>query len=467
MTIMNYLKSMNNDNNANKKEFIEIKVILSENIASKMYYKLLSLKLSLLFNSDNHYFILFDGVYYIHKHTLITLQDLEENSNSIEKLIAISEPEMEKNINLYSISFKKYVQIKNSQGFNISKIFSINTSMKYYNIYIFNKRKRESIQKKLRLMMTSKKIKIADDEEEEHNSSNKNNQIEKIKLMENNGSTSQGKSSNHNVGNINLGIRNKKRDSIFEYGGFNKIKRINNFIIFIQIVAVILEYLFYKKLLTDTGDNFYSYINFHEFSKLYFQLFSSIIGVSCISYNNQCYILTNIFIKQYFKENPSKTFFNYTIVSQIENDILSKLLLKRRNNLVDIHKSIGNKEFSVLFGKQINFIKISQNLIHGKMNFSLTEINIQFSEAILIMCNSFQALTNITGNPIYLLNKINNPFPFLNKYNNHTLYDFQREFYEMIINFKLYYKEFNFIDSRLRDRLFLKSDYISILLFFL
>ena len=109
--------------------------------------------------------------------------DLGENSNSIEKLIAVSEPELEKYTNSYSISFKKYVQLKNSQGFNISKIFSINTSMKYYNIYIFNKRKRESIQKKLRLMMTSKKIKIADDEEEEHNSSNKNNQIEKIKLI--------------------------------------------------------------------------------------------------------------------------------------------------------------------------------------------------------------------------------------------------------------------------------------------
>ena len=121
---------------------------------------------------------------------------MEENSNSIEKLIAVSEPELEKN-NSYSISFKKYVQIKNSQGFNISKIFSINTSMKYYNIYTLSKKERLSLQKKLRQMMTSKK---SDEEEEEHNSSNKNNQIEKIKLMEDNASTSQGKSSSHNAG---------------------------------------------------------------------------------------------------------------------------------------------------------------------------------------------------------------------------------------------------------------------------
>ena len=126
-------KIMNNNlktiyNNNDKREFIEIKVILSKNIDSKMYYKLLSLQLSVLFNSDNYYFILFDGVYCLHKYTLITLQELGENSHSIEKLIAVSEPELEKNINS-SISFKKYVQIKNSQGFNISKISSIIISM--------------------------------------------------------------------------------------------------------------------------------------------------------------------------------------------------------------------------------------------------------------------------------------------------------------------------------------------------
>ena len=39
---------------------------------------------------------MFDGFYYFYNHTLITLMDLGENSNSIEKLIAVSEPELEK-----------------------------------------------------------------------------------------------------------------------------------------------------------------------------------------------------------------------------------------------------------------------------------------------------------------------------------------------------------------------------------
>ena len=65
------LKSMNN--NKNKKDFIEIKLILWENIDSKVYFKLLTLKLSPLFNNTTPYFILFDGFYMIQKNTIITL----------------------------------------------------------------------------------------------------------------------------------------------------------------------------------------------------------------------------------------------------------------------------------------------------------------------------------------------------------------------------------------------------------
>ena len=61
------------NNNKNKKDFIEIKLILWENIDSKVYFKLLTLKLSPLFNNTTPYFILFDGFYMIQKNTIITL----------------------------------------------------------------------------------------------------------------------------------------------------------------------------------------------------------------------------------------------------------------------------------------------------------------------------------------------------------------------------------------------------------
>jgi hypothetical protein len=266
--------------------------------------------------------------------------------------------------------------------------------------------------------MTSKK---SDEEEEEHNSSNKNNQIEKIKLMEDNASTSQGKSSSHNAGITNIGVRNKKRDNIFEHEGFNKTKQINFLVIFIAIIAIIAEYFYLNQLKKDTNNNNKSYIHFREFSKLYFQLFSSLIGVSCVRYNNSCLILTNIYTENYFGDNQAT--FNYTILAMIQNDILSALILERKNYLSDIHKCIGDKNYEDIFGHEIKYFRITQSYLNGNINTHLSEINIQFSEALLIICNSFQSLTNITNYPISILNKLENPFSNLKMENIEILND--------------------------------------------
>ena len=93
----------------NKLEFIEIKLIISENIFSKMYYKLLTLKLTPLFKNDNNHFILLDGLYFFQKNIMITHQDFDENSNAKEEILGVSEPKLEKESGKNSelISLKK------------------------------------------------------------------------------------------------------------------------------------------------------------------------------------------------------------------------------------------------------------------------------------------------------------------------------------------------------------------------
>ena len=81
------------NNNKTKKDYLEIKFIFCENIDSKIYYKLLTLKLTPLFNNINPYFVLFDGIYNINPYTIITLKDLEENKrNEKERIISVSDP---------------------------------------------------------------------------------------------------------------------------------------------------------------------------------------------------------------------------------------------------------------------------------------------------------------------------------------------------------------------------------------
>jgi hypothetical protein len=71
----------------NKSEFIEIKLIICENIETKLFYRLLILKLTPLFNCDfNSYYLLFDGSFYLYKNTVMTFQNFENRRNINQKI---------------------------------------------------------------------------------------------------------------------------------------------------------------------------------------------------------------------------------------------------------------------------------------------------------------------------------------------------------------------------------------------
>ena len=459
----NNFKTASN-NNKNKKEFIETKIILCENFSSKMYYKLFTLKLSILYSSDNNYFILFDGQYYLHSQTIITLQDSESKSIHKEKLVGVSEPSLDNSFHSSSVNFKKLIIWHNGQGFNITKLSSFNIINKIYNIYQISKKEKNKNEKNLNQMDSKKELSMIDNNEE--NSSQKNNEMEKINVFEDNSSVqSQTTESIHSAGISSLGIRNKKRDNIFEHEGFNKTKKMNFIVIIVAILALLIEYFYLNKLQNDTNNNNNSYIHFREFSKLYFQLFSSLIGVSCIKYNGKCLILTNIYTEEYYGDKPIE--FNYTILAMVQNDILCQLILQRKNYLADIHKCIGDKNFNEIFGQELKYLRIAQNFIGGTVNTYAAEINIQFSEALLIICNSFQALKDISINPITILEKGNNSFSNLKKENIEVLNDIQKNFYEMILNYMNFYWAFDFANTKLHNNLFSKSNFIEGFIYFL
>ena len=453
-------KSVNN--NKTKNEYIEIRLIISENISSKMFYKLLTLKITPLFNNDNSHFILFDGQYFLHKNTVITLQDFDV-LNSKEKLLAVSEPKLEKKTNE---SFKKYLIWQDEQGFTALKISSFNICNKLYRIYQISKKNIEMMKRKLqRKTDVIKNGGIESDEEEEQASINKNMKKDKTPIVEDNASVaSQQTGHNFSAGISGVGVRNKKSDNIYNYGGFNKIKKIIILIIAFVLISLIIEHFYLNSLENDTYNNNISLLEYRQFYKLYFQLFSSILEVACIFYKEDCIILTDIFTEKYNIENYEN--FNYTLFVSIQNEILSKKLLEKRSNLANIHKCIGNKKYNKLFGKGVEYTRISQNSIQGKVVFNISLVKIDFSEAILIICNSFQLLSNFNRNPILFLNKISDdPFKNLNNNENEYLNDFQKEFYEMVLNYKLYYREFNSINEELEEILLSKSNYIQIFIY--
>ena len=292
--------------------------------------------------------------------------------------------------------------------------------------------------------------------------------MEKIVLLEDNCSvSSQQTGSTFSTGISNIGGRNKKKENIFEYGGFNKIKQIGYLALFITIILLIIEYIYLMTLQSQSYNNSVSLLQYREFYKLYFQLFSSILGISCIEYNNKCLRIIDSFVNQ-FDEISTEEIYNFSL---IQNMVLAKQIMEKKSYLVNIHKCIGNKKYNELFGKEIEYLRLSQSIVDGSLKLDITNIKMQFSEAILHMCNSFQLLAEQCGlHNLNILSGDNDPFLYLNeRYKNESnqeyISDYKKEFYEMIINYKNYYKEFNFINDQLDSIITNKSIFIKVFIY--
>ena len=441
------------------KNLIEIKLILSENISTKMYYKLLTLQLRVLFNNENNFYIFFDGFYNIDKNILISLTDLEDDINPKEQLIFISN-QLEKDKT--KVLFKNYLTRKNNFGFNISKIATFNLSIKLYKIY--NISKQEIVTNK---SIITKKIKRLSTDKTNNNKSLLDNNKSKNEKMEQNddnntNTSSQQAGSTNSNGKSNLIFKNKKKDNIYEYGGFNKLKRIIYIISFFYMTLFILQFSYSLRLYKDTSQNNISLCHYREFYQLYYQLFSSIIEVTCIYSNSSgCLSLINVFQENYYKKNQEKEFFNYTLFVMIQNEQLAERIMDKKKYLVNIHQEIGNQKYKELFGKNIDYYRIIKNVDEEKVQLNITRVTMQFSEAILIVCNQFQQLSSISYNEAFILNKNENPFSnYIEIHKNNELNDNEKEFYEMILNYKVLYDEFKNINNELTNILNKKSDYI-------
>ena len=429
------------DNNRNTKDYIEIKLVVCENISSRIYYKLLTLKLKPLFNSNICYSISFEGFFNFHKNTIVTIQDFGENIRAKEKLISVSEPELEFNKEIYSIPFKNYISLQDNLGFITQKISSLNIKNKYFNIYMISKKEKESKKSERK----HSQIKIEDDDEEYQTNIKRNT---KIQLMEDTGSvSSQNTGSSYSGGISAVGKGNKKK--YYKFGGFNKIKEIIIFLIIISLIFLLIEYFLFNKYQEKIFNNRSLFSDFNEFGNMYFRLFSSILGASCISSDNSCFKIIKIFIDQYSSNLDND--FNFERMIMVQNEMLAKKLLDKKSNLYNIHKYLGNNKYNELFGRKIQYLRLTQNIIDQKNFFSLGKVSIPFSEAILTMCNSFNLLTSLDSEEsIFILSGLANPFAFLNSLPiNINLDDYQKEFSEMILNFQYYYGRFNLINYEL------------------
>ena len=292
---------------------------------------------------------------------------------------------------------------------------------------------------------------------------NRSTKFDKNQLIEENASVSSLTAASTFNGEISsLGKRNKKSENILEFGGFNKIKTIDTISILIGLILLLIEYIILDNFQKNNYNYTKSLFEYSQFNKLYFQFFSSVLTVVKIGKEDHYIKIIDPFVYEYTHKNNQESFDDYSLII-CQNIIISQLMMQNRNYLVNIHKSIGSEKYNELFNKVINFSKVTQKIVNKKYYYNITQVNIQFSEAILSACNSFQNLAMDSNETILLLNGKDNPFGQIlhnSDGDNYYLNDYQKEMYEMILNYKNYYKEFNNINGKLLDIIGSKTESI-------
>ena len=445
----------------NRKEYIKIEIIICQNIFSRIYYQLVTLKLTPLFNTDNNYFILLDGVNYIHKHSVITLVDQEQNHFAEENIFSISEPRLELETEIFPITLKRYKKWLYDQGFTLSKVFSFNIYSKFYYIYMVlsrNKDFKRKVDKNSMSFIGEAKI-MEVEEVEREKSFNKNSHKEKVNYREDTASFfSQQLLNSIDKGMINVGFKNKKIEESYNHAGFDKIRKIAYLVIAINIIFIIIEYINLISLKKEIESSSVTFHEFREFYKLYFQLFSMTLSIACVEEDSSnCNSVISFYAEKYFEEHPRDKFDIMSFL-RLQNFQLSKDLMDKRYIFNNIYKNIGEEKYNDIFRKYVTYLSINKTLDNESLKYEILERKEIFTELLLIMCNNFKFISekNNISSIIYILNGTDTPFSNLDNGIIHEETDnniFQQFIYELIINHKTFSHEMENINLNFEQML--------------
>ena len=446
----------------NDSEFIEIKLIICENISKKIFYKLLILKISPLFNFDfNSYYLLFDGTFYLYKNSILTFENCENSNNRIQKIISVSQPDLEDPPEIYSMKFPKYLIWLDKKGSLLTKLFEHNFSTKIYTVYSITSKEQKTLKKRTRNSFCQRESIGEVDMSEFKSNFGFKKQMENL-IQENSSVASQQISNNYVMTSSAYGLKNKRRENIYRYSSLYKIKNTLMFSVPIILLIYILEIIHLNNLRDENINNDYSIVKFDEIYKIYFQLFSSTLSMACIKVKGGCKRVASSRIRNY--ENFKYFNFSHFLSAQIQ--LFAHELLLKKGNLIKIHQNIGNEKYKAIFEEKVNYTRIGKTFINGDLALILANFTIPFSEAILIACNSFQIIVNNTKNEyVYILNKKGDPFLYLTQDEIKSFSDYQKEISEMILNYKIYKNQFININQKFTNTLAEQSQKIELYIY--
>ena len=481
-----------NKDKKNEKEYINFSFIIEEKENDNIFYRLLKLKLRLIFLSNLNIIIYLNGTYNIDQNIIVT-----EKKKDKEIVLHFGNQElMNKYIskNNNNIIIKK--KGKNSKYLENCKLMEDDecfVECKRYYVYHFAKSAKN---KKINNLISTKE----NLEENNYNYQDEKNNEENNELFLFNDMASQS-SSVASSASPNFLIHNSKAIKKIDNNKditqkFNIVKISLIFMLFLFFIFIIFQMVFLLKYqrLAYNFNNFNLLIMSYtrNFETNFFSAMALICLANssdsnyCIQYMNEITKLSLLIDKTNEDELSNITntintdedinsfddgsnnsfaseyFINFTELLIVQNDILINNLNYKLNDLVKYIGEFQENEILYYLNSNISHYKINKNIESNDTNLYLTKKNFTFFEFLLLMTSRFGIIFNDYNNlnkPIYILNKSDEEV-FNNIYDKGNLNTYQENVYLLILDYDTFRdylsiieNSISFISYKLRKKL--------------
>ena len=465
---LKYFLSRENEDDQNnltnkviQSQYIDFQFIINDIEENQNKYKIINLRLNLIYPLDISKKLLLAGIYTIEKNIIITLDkstkekkkeyiiNLNDNKDDIENKYDDSLPSNNNNF----IKYKKNEKYYNNQKLIFIDKYFINPNN--YNIYyIFSLEKQKTYKENINIhpRNSTKNLFLDDNKIKMDSEGNQNFNI----LLQSTSASTFTQISNHRDGlkkrNKN-GNKNNKKRNYFQY--YQIFLFIFSLIIFLcQIIC----HISINNFNNNFGYRNSILMNFKNYYGIFNILFSSILSLVCLSDESRgenCNSTFGLFEKYYNIKYSNETF-NITQYIFYQNKIYSNRANSIKHTIMENLATLNNQELIDLVYSKMPIYFCSQNISQNEVKLILKIENQSFVDVLDYMNNGFLIMSSNyehLDEKVYIVDKVNlnnlTISPFIHMKINIQLSQYQNYFYYLILNYQSFMQRLDLINLRL------------------
>ena len=428
-------------NNLQKYNMQEIQLIIVHKDNYQIYYRLLYMRINLLFKKKISKNMVFNGLYTIDSNIIISLSI---KNLDFEIFIGCGNTKciFPPKINSNNIPLKYFLSENNLTENNLILLFTLNQNNNNYKIYKFDIKKK--IKNSTLDYSQTRNLKTSILEP----SLIEKYRRDSVASLE---SSMSGISVSNNFKRKN---NQNSKDLMFSTEVFRIFQTIEIILIVIIIILLIFSFIHQNNLKNKFNIEYSMMTDFRYFYRKIYHSIASFLNIMCISVaprNLNCINFMEEYTKRYNKNNPKHNL-NFTRVLEEENYLLGATLFDQLYTLQSSVNKINDKKLNEILNRNLTIHQIIPDYV--KKTIKIINISVSVDEAYVLIVNSFIIICS-EGNkymtePYYIFTYNTKNFEHIN---------FDVELNESILNLYQIILNFYILETNLKQMRYRLDDY--------